>query len=86
MELFSIRIQRTFQLVSTAEACRKGATDGRPERSPVSLGNQGADRKSTAGRRAEKSGMHPSYSGTDGEGAAYGRPEESGYLPADQAA
>ena len=35
-----------------AEARRKGATDGRPERSPVSLGNQGADRKSTAGRRA----------------------------------
>ena len=40
-----------------AEARRKGTADGRPERSPVSLGNQGADRKSTAGSRTEKSGM-----------------------------
>ncbi|MCS2309817.1 hypothetical protein NXW05_02805 [Phocaeicola vulgatus] len=80
-----------------AEARRKGTADGRPERSPVSLGNQGADRKSTAGDRTEKSGMHPSYSGTDGEGANMAvqrspdifrqirRPEESVRLAAVQA-
>ena len=39
------RREETGMHLPAAEARRKGATDGRPERSPVSLGNQGADRK-----------------------------------------